>query len=593
MNAITANLTISFSGKREHPQLGHLKQALTDLFQALDSSLHGTHIQLLCGCADGADQIAAVVALDASLTNSSNYWAASGVFAFNQNDYKKTITNTALYDDIYGKLHQKLHLDGVFLADETGKAMRVRAHRQQGQMLGRYGDVLLAASVRSGPVKGGGTLENVVSALRSGKPVIFYDLEDLRFYLYHHVDELLIGDESYDERFAVTIPQIASWIKTYCDLDARPFEPLPDPDHKTFFGARKFVWDAFEKVVYKSPKKWEGQKSPVPKKFKETYDQIEAVRKEISEKANRYQIHYRGSYMLNYVLAATAILFAVAAMLYYIYALKYLPGVYWPLIALGICKIGLMFAIIRNTHEANHSGYNKVAIQYRYLSERLKFNRFSVIGGIQSPVPPTIGRHDERHLRNNSAEMHYQFLLSSLKRKVMDPIELSGQDIRNYAGYIADNWHEEQIAYHERMSRRHEQIYTRIEKLSLRLSQAVLGIVTLEVMLKLADSFDIEAIHPWSVQLGPPLLGLAAFLPAIVIILITINFQLEGRKLARRHLDQMSAIKALKHIFFKPQNKNTDCIFALLMSDLDNMEQLMIDEVADWTIFYENKVHEP
>jgi len=54
-------LSIAFSGKRNHPNLGAMDGPLRALFDAFEEGFPGTHLQLLSGLADGADQIVTTI----------------------------------------------------------------------------------------------------------------------------------------------------------------------------------------------------------------------------------------------------------------------------------------------------------------------------------------------------------------------------------------------------------------------------------------------------------------------------------------------------------------------------------------------------
>ncbi|PKK34712.1 hypothetical protein BWI96_21045 [Siphonobacter sp. SORGH_AS_0500] len=351
---ITKNVTLSFSGKRKYEQLNRLEPELETLFQKLDQAVNSVHFQLLTGCADGADQIATSLVLKAPFNNTQNLWSTGGVFPFQQSDYVDTMDDLIAYEALYQRLEQKLHLDGHYVKGAEGKEARVKAYRQQGQVLARFADVFIAASTRSENINGGGTLENVIVALKLAKPVIFYDLQEHQFYLFQHVDEFLLKDDSNLNKHAVTVEELVKWFERRIRPEYDSDVYLIKPSGGLLFKCRKQAWNVFERLFYREKPRFDPNfRQPILEKLKIIYDAIEDIRRPISENANRFQIHYRGSYMLNYIAAMAAVCVAVLAMMYYIYSLRYWHHIYWPLIVLGLIKIAILSIIIINTRESN------------------------------------------------------------------------------------------------------------------------------------------------------------------------------------------------------------------------------------------------
>ncbi len=95
----TKTLKIAIVGKREHPALSKITPLLSELSQAFNQAFNHTHFNIVSGLADGADQIASKVFVDAgNLKGSSNKVNLSAIMAFAKPDYLDTIVDKATAD---------------------------------------------------------------------------------------------------------------------------------------------------------------------------------------------------------------------------------------------------------------------------------------------------------------------------------------------------------------------------------------------------------------------------------------------------------------------------------------------------------------
>lgn len=617
------NITLSFSGKRNHQGLDMLPKALQELYTALNGEFHHTHFHLLTGLADGADQAAAQAFVDSSLSSESNKWTMGAVMPFAKDEYLKTIENKTRFEELYASelLHQKLHLDGVYEEGDHGKAYRTKAYRQQGWVLARFADIMVCVADKEDSGKAGGTMENLVTALQQKKPVLFYDLGSHTFSLYEEVEQWFLNTPKADSLQEIVADLYRRFIggknqELTAEMKQMLGEPL-FPSHG-LSKRRIIIWKGYENLW---KKKSGGNRQPGSQPPPDApYATIKKERQNISKTADTYQTQYRGGYMLNYVYSALAITIAVAAIVYYIFMAKYFPfkiagenlGIwsivfslkhfpwqYLPLVILGLIKIMLIRQIIHNTHEANHHNYNKLAINYRYASERLKFNEYLSFAGIFNPPKPTLGKHSQYFLQNNAGEFYFEDKLSKLKENSRYVIDLTPQKVLNHIDFLKKEWYDGQKKYHENKTQQFGNEHTQLEHLAIKLSITVLWIVGIEIAIKIAEGF---VVLPYSLKsflsyAAPVLLGLAILLPAIVAILVSINFQNENKKISDRHAVIVKGINKAKENI---ENRETEarnklqegCLFQTALMELDEMGTLMIDDVAEWMIFYENKVYE-
>ncbi len=643
MQYIHNNITLSFSGKRQHEHLEKLSPVLWQLFQAFQSAFRHTHFHLLCGLADGADQVATQTLIGhlPELTGSQqeNKWTIGAVMAFRYKDYLETIRDKDLFLSLYNHeaVHQKLHLDGIYEPGEQGSTKRSKAHRQQGKALARFGDLVIAAASRKETGKEGGTIENIIAALHRKKPVVFFDLDTGQLYLYKEMQEWVLSakEPQQPEDIIRDLHEMmigSNYQKSGFDGDLQ--QGLPDPGLPKYrlSGVRATVWNIYEVLFHK--KKLNNKKKNIPEiqladttqdhqsaTGQELKSVIKRERSIISNIAGYFQTQYRGGYMFNYFSSACAIFIAITAFLYYIFMSKYFPfnmgeiesasawslvfspakfpWQYLVLIVLGLAKVFIIRLIINNTHEANEHDYNKQAIHYRYASERLKFNEHLSFAGVFSPPKPTLGKHSRSFLQNNPGEFYYEQRISKIRAAVAYKLELTSGQIINHLNELKESWYSGQQQYHENKTKEFDHTHERIEQATLVLSKAVVWIIIIEMVVKALEGFILFPDHVKSFLgiLGPVLLALAILLPAIVVILISINFHTENKKIADRHKGIVEEIKGLQEMLdtkmvLLRKNAVEGSIFIDALEHLDEMGTLMIDDVAEWAIFYKNKVYE-
>ena len=166
----------------------------------------------------------------------------------------------------------------------------------------------------------------------------------------------------------------------------RPFI-LSDPERtflEEFFSPstpkstiRERLWDRFEKY-FKQPGRTEPQDNPELKPFAD-------FRSRAIDLNYRYIGLYRGTFLLNYLLAVVAVILAVFSLILLVNSDH--PPILWLLI-LRLAKLAVVVSIFRNTHAANHGDWNEMAIDYRYLAERLRaMSYLPRLGSFRSPAP--------------------------------------------------------------------------------------------------------------------------------------------------------------------------------------------------------------
>ncbi|QEC76348.1 hypothetical protein [Mucilaginibacter ginsenosidivorax] len=606
-------ITIAFAGKRDLPVANQVPEAIATLFAALDAEFGHTNLHLATGLAKGADQVVAGVFdtgnwLAEGTTNTKSMGA---VIAFGKDDYLETLKNPEsteevdLFTSLYDKCTHKLHLDGVYAPGVTGKPLRSRAHRQQGRFLTRMADVFVAVAAKNSESLAGGTLESTLCALQSGKPVILYNLADSLFYYYRDAISWTLDTEQASsvadivkafkkEFYSLKQDDAAGAIQSY----HTEIEKLSKPT-SLMFRLRKMAW------FYGSGLTRE------PVAVKSLADAITNKRAELSNINARYQSQYRGGYMLNYLLASVAVFIAVMATCFYIY---FPESCYWRyiiLIMLGIVKVVLILIIISNTKTINNNNFNKMAIEYRYVSERLRANLHLAFAGIFKAIKPSLGNHNKNYLAAYPGEVVYQHILNNIFETEFE-ITLNSNDLLAGTEAIEKDWYQTQINYHKKETEAKHAMHSRLEHVAekmgawvLRIVYFELGLMSVELLLLFLKSHHIEI--PGNIEhivekvghISPVLLALTTLLPSLVITLISLNFQTEANRLSVRSERLINEINGAitdldqkRNDLQKPERLSEGAIFMDLLSEYDKMSTITTDEVAEWSLLYEKNVPE-
>jgi len=222
------------------------------------------------------------------------------------------------------------------------------------------------------------------------------------------------------------------------------------------------------------------------------------------------------------------------------------------LLILGLAKLAAVFAILQNTHAANHEGWNEKAIDYRFLAERLRAMFYLPRLGSFRPPTPAWWPYTSGVLRQSVVEWlfwaivrHTDPAVSLGRSPAQEPLR---PVIPDAVQKIQDHWIENQIRYHERNADTMKRMGESLEYFAVLLNASVLFIVILDIValiITLCPALP-ETIAAMIHTASPWLLFLAAVLPAAVASLNGIRFQAECRRLEDRSTVMTSFLKATK-----------------------------------------------
>jgi hypothetical protein len=645
-------------------------------------------IRLITGLAEGADEMA-TGALDRINTTLVTPELAA-VIPFGVEDYRSTRPTEFLsrFDRNIERCTYVLALDGNYQPGDEGKNTRARAYRAQATTLLRHSDILLAVADLNEPTRLGGTIETIKAALASSLPVLLIDVingnsrllepgADISDALVekaevpNHTNELqsqlreviasIVADP---DSVTLTNQQVHSHkdghvsfgerlLEEYFESDSQPRHRLPSLARST---VRKLLWEWFESQFQSS------QESNVPD-WK--LASIEQHRSRATALNYHYGGLYHGAFILNYLLAVAAVFLAALSLILMqqpngvsngtshhsidqeqaaseeesettmstslkskVESFKKLsPSKLIVLLGLGCLKLSIVVFILRNTHRANHEGWNDKAIDYRYLGERLRSMHYLPITG--SFQPPTIGRpqYASRVVRQSAVD----WLFRALSRAV-SPMELASRtaiaiangkqlsislmriDSREVLKRVLDGWITGQFRYHNRIALTNAKMHRATEQWSRWLTLTVIGAVTLDISILTAEYFSLLP-HAWESFFSSAtvcLVFLAAILPAAVASLNGVRFQTECKRLADRssvvrsmlggHSGSsepggwmLEAMKLHQRIT-KSESESVANPGSWNVEVMLLCEQIASDlaqEVAEWSVLYAKEVPEP
>ncbi len=308
----------------------------------------------------------------------------------------------------------------------------------------------------------------------------------------------------------------------------------------------------------------------------------------------------------------------------------------WLIVALavlGLCKLVILIGILLNTNDANRGDWNDKAVDYRYLSERLRTMYYLPRIGSFQPPAVAVPQFVARAVRQSAAALRFHAIvrssspadLPSARRESilapdgsthgtavvvrLDPIALL-KDVR-------DSWVYQQSVYHDGVARTMAYMFRFTERCGSVLSNAVIAFVLADLVLLVLDRRRLVP-GPWkhtALITTIVLLFCTALLPAAVASLNAIRFQSECRRLAERSAimrtilrgrDQKYQLKSGRWaeadwLYEQMTRVPSDC-WHLSRGGTGNLKVLHLaekiagdfgDEVSEWSVLYAKEVPEP
>ena len=601
-------------------------------------------VRLISGLAEGADDMAARVASSVADTSSPVRWETAGVLAFPKDAYRSSRAPgfQTRFDALYRSCAYVVELDGRY--DPAQAAWRHRAYRAQTTVLLRHADLLIAVADVSAPGRAGGTLETVRAALAFRLPVVFIDAASagVRVILPDDVvgdleDGLLPASD------ARVQDELSRWVRSQVagpDVETDPdalegsvssrehgerilkefFDPAASPRHcaggRTRRTVRSWLWTAFESRF---------KAGVVPGDLK--IDAYRLYRDRASALTNRYAGLYRGAFLLNYVLGVLAV--AIAAVSFVVLAgghtvlaglalraLTSAPAEIASLAAaagtddapilfgLGLLELGIVIAILLNTHHANRGRWNQCAVDYRYLAERLRAMYYLPRAGSFQPPAPAAPGHSARAVRQSAVD----WLFAAVVRHV-SPAELGQRDAAGVAVLrpspedavrAIGHWLSAQHSYHASNASTMHAMFLYLEHRGQRLNQLVIAAIAADLLL--LGGAALHAVPHWLHDLTPWLVFLAAVLPAAIAAFNGVRFQAECRHLAQRsdvmrrtlqgHQERLQRLSPVVSGALSSPAANPGSWAAHVLGVAEVVARDMANEAADWSALYENVIPE-
>lgn len=567
-------------------------------------------IRLVSGLADGADLLAAKLHRDRESKHVTHELGA--VLAFDRLTYrdKSAVADKQLFNELIAQCRWVHELDGHYAADATGpnptaeeklfpKRCRARAYRAQSDILLRQCDLLIAVSDPNEPGRAGGTRETLASAVAMRLPVVHISLVDGHVRLVKtraEADDLPFGAATADWRTALdkTIAEIlAAPYRMHLAKSAATPGKLSAEERKLFDeffapavpkdGPLNWVWKTVDRAL-----RDKGGAAP-----ETDIAALSAYRHRASKLSSHYSGKYRGAFVANFSLAVLAVLLAATSLLVALWLDLSGHAKEYVLVILGLAKLGIVLAIYRTTERANAGRWNELAVDYRYISERLRaMNYLPQLGLLRAPMPSAT-QTSTRRLQQTIADW---LALAIIRQAGLEHAAGNGVDVPASLAAIKDHWLGNQAGYHRATENKMERMSSRLAAAAGWFTFFVVGFVIVDLALAASLILHLPWIEEIFVQTWTPLLlFLATVLPAAVAGANGIRFQSESDRLAERSnafariLDEVRAdAEKLHKDVTKAKSSSADPGSwvgpAALLAE--GCAQLFLDEVAEWSVLY-------
>ena len=464
--------------------------------------------------------------------------------------------------------------------------------------------MLIAVSDPSEPGRAGGTRETLASALALRLPVIHISLVDASVRLIKtraEADDLPFRPAAANWRAALdkTIAEIlAAPYRMHLAKGAADDQSTATPGRLTaeerklfdeFFapavpedGSLNWVWKQVDRFL-REP----GSGSP-----ENDIAALAPYRHRASNLSSHYSGMYRGAFIVNFSLAVLAVLLAATSLLIALWP----PMIFYHcgevLLALGVAKLAIVLAIYRTTERANKGRWNELAVDYRYISERLRaMNYLPQLGLLRAPMPSAT-QTSTRRLQQTIADW---LALAIIRQAGLEHVADDKIDVADSLNAIKDRWLGNQIKYHRATEKKMERMSSNLAGAAGWFTFFVIGFVAVNVTLETSIFIPNKALQDFVHDWAPLLLFLAAVLPAAVAGATGIRFQSESDRLAERSnafsrilVEVQGDAEKLHTTVTKAKAGGADPGSWVGPAALvaEGCAQLFLDEVAEWSVLY-------
>ena len=581
-------LAIGVTGHRYviagHSALDHAGMRLAHVFEQMEAAAervrarHTRYFEpqpsiyrLISPLAEGTDQIAAEIGV-------RRKWRLETILPFAREEYLRDFCESAdrdRFNALFHASHKVLELPGE-------RAGAVDAYTAVGRAVVAQSDIIV--TLWNGKAAGGrgGTAEIIEHALRNGLPVVHIPLEPdepirimwagyndppLELIDYADAPQRMLSDTALDELLgALLAPPMDGDERLYVDqfynererrrryrfeyplmlalLGAKPFRRSAlEVDH--YRASTRREWAAFEKGC----SKFNGRLVHSFSRLEEAYSWADGL-------ANHFAMCYRSGHVLNFALAATAVMLALTGLIAKDY--KFF---------LVIAELAVVLGFIVNTRVGQKCQWHRRWLDYRQVAEQLRLMRSLKLCAI------TRGNGSIRRVSPGGWADWYA---AAIWRAIGCPEgRLNADAIACLADVVATGEIGPQVSYHRSNAHRMEHVEHRLHRLADVLFKAtVASLVAFLVVYVVA--------HEQAVQAAAVLVFVSAGFPAIAGALHAIREQGEFRRSARRSAANATALEALMH-----ELETQPVSLARIASLVEEAARVMLEDIGEWRRAYE------
>lgn len=466
-----------------------------------------------------------------------------------------------------------LELDG---SRETPESQN-QAYQAVGRMVLSQSDVMIAIWDGKTSSLRGGTSQIVEEANRLGIPVIWIDSKPP-----HSVNFKLDPDVHWLDRkrdSALFVDRIETLLMPPRKAGSNDSKKKLDSDlRETYFKETRrrwklgFPWKAFRYLVaLGTPAAAKIESRPPARLPSDVSDQIEMALGNhfgwADHLANSYADVYRSAFVLNYLMSACAVLLAFVG--------HWLHDQRNPLF--HICYVGevlIILLIILVTLFGTWRRWHARWIDYRLLAEHLRQTRFLMTLGRATISVPHLPAHVSYGDPRNS--WMYWHLRSIVREVGIITARFDANYLEGVKNFVNEDGMKGQIRYHEPNAKRLEKVNERLHYLGI--------ILFLSAFIAAFLHFFIHEEY-WSAWLT--LITIVG--PAFGAALAAIRSQGEFERLAKRSKAMASQLKRVSNQLDRLIIREGDLSSLRLSEIASNAALLMVDEVLDWRIFFQQR----
>lgn len=459
--------------------------------------------------ADGADQIAAAIALELG-------FELHAILPFPRETYRQDFTDPdarRAFDSLLDRATCVLELPGE-------RSNKLEAYVMAGRATMAHSDVLVAVWDGLPPRGRGGTGEIVDLALTRGTPVVHVPVQP--------EEPLALRWSAFDPA-VITRLSNAQTVRPFGDDELRALlqallAPPPDAEERRFLAQfqrechrplrmrieypllltaagvgrlRRHHWRGDAGLAY-TRAEWDTYRQACAElpAVNAPLDQLQRWYEWPDSLASHFAQSYRSGHIFNFVLGAVAVLLALAALIAPD-AKKFL----------ALAEFGVILAILINTHVGTKQNWHRRWLDYRQLAERLRPMRTLKLLGLASPDPPG-------NATNPIASRWIDWYAAAVWRAAACPTgRIDASEVDRMATTISTLEVEPQIAYHRSTARQVDRLDRRLEMLGFGAFVAtLLACIVLVTALAVSPHWVRENLGWFTlVTAGLPAIGTAVF----------------------------------------------------------------------------------